>query len=151
MSTQSKSELTLEKYLPYRLSILSNLVSGMIARAYEDKFALSISEWRIIAVLGEYPRSSADDISKTTRTEKSIISRALQRLLKRRLIKREVSVTDRRRQHLTLTKNGMDIYQQVVPLSYEYEQKLLECFSEREQASFDKLVEKLYRHAEEIS
>ena len=123
----------------------------MIARAYEDKFALSISEWRIIAVLGEYPRSSADDISKTTRTEKSIISRALQRLLKRRLIKREVSVTDRRRQHLTLTKNGMDIYQQVVPLSYEYEQKLLECFSEREQASFDKLVEKLYRHAEEIS
>lgn len=151
MSTQRKSELTLEKYLPYRLSILSNLVSGMIARAYEDKFALSISEWRIIAVLGEYPRSSADDISKTTRTEKSIISRALQRLLKRRLIKREVSVTDRRRQHLTLTKNGMDIYQQVVPLSYEYEQKLLECFSEREQASFDKLVEKLYRHAEEIS
>lgn len=151
MSTQSKSELTLEKYLPYRLSILSNLVSGMIARAYEDKFALSISEWRIIAVLGEYPRSSADDISKTTRTEKSIISRALQRLLKRRLIKREVSVTDRRRQHLTLTKNGMDIYQQVVPLSYEYEQKLLECFSEREQASFDKLVEKLYCHAEEIS
>jgi len=151
MSSQSKSELTLEKYLPYRLSILSNLVSGMIARAYEDKFALSISEWRIIAVLGEYPRSSADDISKTTRTEKSIISRALQRLLKRRLIRREVSVTDRRRQHLTLTKNGMDIYQQVVPLSYEYEQKLLECFSEREQASFDKLVEKLYRHAEEIS
>jgi len=151
MSTQRKSELTLEKYLPYRLSILSNLVSGMIARAYEDKFALSISEWRIIAVLGEYPRSSADDISKTTRTEKSIISRALQRLLKRRLIKREVSVTDRRRQHLTLTKNGMDIYQQVVPLSYEYEQKLLECFSEREQASFDKLVEKLYRHAEDIS
>jgi len=45
MAKSKRSQLTLEKYLPYRLSILSNLVSGMIARAYKDKFALSVSEW----------------------------------------------------------------------------------------------------------
>ena len=151
MPTSSKAKLTLEDYLPYRLSILSNLVSGMIAHAYEDKFALSVNEWRIMAVLGEYPGSSADDIVKKTQTEKSIISRALQRLLKRRLVKRQVSSTDRRRQHLTLTKIGSDIYSQVVPLSYDYEKKLLDCFTKQEQDSFYKLIEKLHLHAEKIS
>ncbi len=150
MAKSKRSQLTLEKYLPYRLSILSNLVSGMIARAYKDKFALSVSEWRIMAVLGEYPGSSADEISKKTQTEKSIISRALQRLLKRRLVTRQVNNEDRRRQHLRLTKTGQDIYRQVVPISYDYEDRLLECFSERERASFDKLIDKLYKHADQI-
>ncbi len=150
MPKSKPSQLKLDEYLPYRLSILSNLVSGMIARAYQDKFALSITEWRIMAVLGEFPDSSADEISKTTRTEKSMISRALQRLLKRHLIERKVDNSDRRRQHLRLTKTGMDIYRQVVPLSYQYEQKLLEVLSRRERSDLSALVEKLTDHAQEI-
>ena len=74
--------LALERYLPYRLSILSNRVSGKIAQAYKDKFALSVNEWRIMAVLGEYPGASADEVSHKIQAEKSIVSRALQRLLK---------------------------------------------------------------------
>jgi len=51
---------------------------------------------------------------------------------------------------LRLTKTGQDIYRQVVPISYDYEDRLLECFSERERASFDKLIDKLYKHADQI-
>lgn len=143
--------LTLERYLPYRLSILSNKVSGMIAQAYQDKFALSVNEWRIMAVLGEYPGASADEVSVKIQAEKSIVSRALQRLLKRHLVLREVDNDDRRRQNLCLTKTGRDIYRQVVPVSYDYEEQLLKCFSDRERESFDKLIDKLYTHAELIS
>jgi len=98
--------LTLERFLPYRLSILSNRISGIIAQTYKNKFALSINEWRIMAVLGEYPGASADEVSVKVQTEKSIISRALQKLLKRQLVDREVDQTDRRRQNLKLTKTG---------------------------------------------
>ncbi len=150
MSTKRPSVLTLEKYLPYRLSVLSNRVSDMIAKAYKDKFALSVTEWRIMAVLGEYPGSSADEISRKTQTEKSIISRAMQRLLKRRLVTRQIDSEDRRRQRLRLTKTGQDIYRQVVPISYDYEERLLDCFTERERANFDKLIDKLYQHADKI-
>ena len=31
----------------------SNAVSGLIARAYEDRFALSVPQWRLICVLAE--------------------------------------------------------------------------------------------------
>ena len=150
MSKPATSTLKLERYLPYRLSILSNKVSGIIAAAYKDKFALSVSEWRIMAVLGEYPGASADEVSAKIQIEKSIVSRALQKLLKRHLVVREVDLNDRRRQNLSLSKTGSEIYQQIVPVSYAYEDRLLACLSKLERANLDKLVDKLYAHADKI-
>ncbi len=141
------SILALERFLPYRLSILSNRISGIIAETYKDKFALSITEWRIMAVLGEYPGASADEVSIKIQIEKSIISRALQKLLKRHLVLREVDENDRRRQNLKLTKTGEDVYRQIVPVSYDYEDRLLECFSTKERETFDALIDRLYKHA----
>lgn len=142
--------LTLERYLPYRLSILSNRISGIISETYKDKFALSIVEWRIMAVLGEYPGASADEASMKIQIEKSIVSRALQKLLKRHLVVREVDQNDRRRQNLSLTKTGADVYRQIVPVAYDYEEGLLACFNEKERATFDGLIDRLYEHAETV-
>ena len=150
MSKKHNEILTLERYLPYRLSILSNKVSGIIGSAYRDKFALAVNEWRVMAVLGEYPEITADEISAKIQTEKSIVSRVLQRLLKRHLVIREVDDNDRRRQKLSLTKTGREIYSQVVPLSYDYEEQLLECFTARERKNFNQLIDKLYQHTEKI-
>ncbi len=144
------SVLTLEQYLPYRLSILSNRVSSIIAQAYKDKFGLSITEWRIMAVLGEYPGASADEVSSKTQIEKSIISRAVQKLLSRHLIDREVDEDDRRRQNLKLTPIGEDVYGQIVPVSYAYEDSLLSCLSKKEAEQLDAIMIKLYAHAESL-
>lgn len=151
MTSKKSSILKLERFLPYRISTLSNRISAIIAETYKDKFALSVTEWRIMAVLGEYPEASADEVSVKTQIEKSIISRALQKLLKRHLVLREVDEADRRRQNLRLTNTGQDVYTQIVPVSYDYEQTLLECFSLKEQQQFDALVDRLYQHAETIT
>ncbi len=149
-SAQHPAVLTLERFLPYRLSILSNRISGVIAETYKDKFALSITEWRIMAVLGEYPGASADEVSLKVQIEKSMISRALQKLLARHLVSRELDESDRRRQNLSLTKTGLEIYQQIVPVSYDYENLLQECFSKEERDIFDSLIDRLYEHAQSI-
>ncbi len=141
--------LTLEQFLPYRLSILSNRVSSIIAQTYKDKFGLSITEWRIMAVLGEYPGASADEVSAKTQIEKSLISRALKKLLERNLVTRSVDEKDRRRQNLMLSSIGMDVYRQIVPVSLDYEKQLLECFSAAERKQFDEMIDRLYRHAEQ--
>jgi len=150
MSKKRPSILTLERYLPYRLAILSNRISGMIAETYKDKFALTVTEWRIMAVLGEYPGASADEVSIKIQIEKSIVSRSLQKLLKRHLVKREVDKADRRRQNLTLTKTGQDVYRQIIPVSYDYEDQLLKCFNKEERAVFDGFIDRLYAHADTI-
>ena len=150
MKKQSSPRLTLERFAPYRLSILSNQVSSNIAAAYRDKFALSVTEWRIMAVLGEYPGVSGEEVSLKTQIEKSILSRAIQKLLKRNLIERSTDQADRRRQILTLSELGEDIYNQIVPLSLDYEKKLLACFNAKEQALFSSLIDRLYQHAKSV-
>ena len=45
--------LQLDGYLPYRLSVASNAVSGLIARAYEDRFGLSVPQCGCSVVLAE--------------------------------------------------------------------------------------------------
>ena len=142
--------LKLENFLPYKLSVVSNNISRIIAETYKNKFALSVTEWRIMAVLGELPGSSADEVSLRTQVEKSLISRALQKLLKRELVARQVDETDRRRQNLTLTDAGKDIYNEIVPVSYEYESELVECFSDEEREQLDVLLNKLNAHAKEV-
>ena len=150
MTKLKSSILNLERFLPYRISILSNHLSAIIAQTYKNKFALSITEWRIMAVLGEYAGSSAEEVSIKTQVEKSIVSRSLSKLLKRSLVSRTVDENDRRRQNLTLTATGEDIYNQIVPVSYAYEDRLLECFNQQERAIFDGLIDRLYQHASMI-
>ena len=43
--------LKLDAFLPYRLSVASNRVSGTIAGAYQARFGLRIPEWRLLTVL----------------------------------------------------------------------------------------------------
>jgi|TARA_B110000967_G_C18836923_1_gene537256 DNA-binding MarR family transcriptional regulator len=143
--------LTLERYLPYRLSILSNRVSSMIAETYSDKFALSVTEWRIMAVLGEYPDVSADEVSSKTQIEKSILSRAINKLLSRHLVAREFDPSDKRRSMLNLTETGLSVYEEIVPVAYEMETELLACFNKEEQEQLSKLVDRLYDHAGKLA
>ncbi len=53
MPNKSTERLLLQEYLPYRLSIAANAVSRLIARAYEDRFGLTIPQWRLMAILGD--------------------------------------------------------------------------------------------------
>lgn len=136
--------------MPYRLSIVSNKVSSIVAQTYKDKFALSITEWRIMAVLGEYPGASADEISVKTQIEKSLISRAISNLLKRKLVERNTAKDDKRRSEVALSKTGYEVYAEVVPMSLEYEQALLNCLSNKEQAQLSEMIDRLYDHAQTL-
>ena len=147
-SLQPHKILQLERYLPYRLSILSNRISALISEIYSDKFALSITEWRIMAVLGEYPDVSADEVSLKTQIEKSILSRAINKLVQRKLLQREFDPLDRRRSMLRLTATGLSVYDEVVPVSYDYEKALVSCLTDAEREQFSEFIDRLYQHAE---
>ena len=147
-SLQPHKILQLERYLPYRLSILSNRISALISEIYSDKFALSIIEWRIMAVLGEYPDVSADEVSLKTQIEKSILSRAINKLVQRKLLQREFDPLDRRRSMLRLTATGLSVYDEVVPVSYDYEKALVSRFTDAEREQFSEFIDRLYQHAE---
>src|SRR5688500_7671037 len=73
--------LALARFLPYRLSVRSNRISPAISGIYVDRFGLSITEWRVIAVLGRFPGLSANEVADRTAMDKVAVSRAVARLI----------------------------------------------------------------------
>src|SRR5438552_936344 len=88
--------LELEQFLPYRLSVLSNRVSGAIAQVYSERFDLGVTEWRVMAVLGRYPGLSASEVAQRTAMDKVAVSRAVAGLVEAGRVERETHDDDRR-------------------------------------------------------
>lgn len=143
--------LRLEAFLPYRLSLLSNTISGVIAETYKSKFGLSMPEWRIMMILAEYPESSADDICHRTGIEKSVVSRSLARLLERQLVTRRTGERDRRRSILNLSETGLTVYDEVMPVARDYEKRLLKGLSQEQRRMLDELLTSLQARADELT
>ncbi|MDQ3228565.1 MAG: MarR family winged helix-turn-helix transcriptional regulator [Pseudomonadota bacterium] len=135
--------LELERFLPYRLSVLSNRISQTIASAYAERFGIGVTEWRVIAVLGRYPALSANEVAERTAMDKVAVSRAVSRLLERGLLQRDTHDDDRRRSVLELSDAGYGVYDEVVPLALGYEQHLLSPLDVNERATLDVLLSKL--------
>ena len=142
MSKQNPT-LDLKKFLPYQLSVVTNRISASFARLYSEKFNLSISEWRVMAVLGQQPGLSADEVCSETEMDKVPVSRAVSKLLDKRLLQRNFSGRDRRRSILCLSEAGYGMYAQIVPLALAYEAELKAALTEQELAQLEILLNKL--------
>jgi len=143
-------KLRLEKFLPYRLSVLSNTVSSAIAAAYFAHFGLSIPEWRVMAVLAANPGLSAAEVTARTAMDKVAVSRAVAALLVAGRLRRTTVPADRRRTHLRLTKTGARVYSQVVPVALEYERHLVTSLSKRDRDTLDRILRVLLGRAVEL-
>ena len=140
-------ELILEEFLPYRLSILSNTVSGSIASTYEKRFGLGIPEWRVIAVLGRFPGISAVEVAERTLMDKVAVSRAVTKLIKHGRIDREFADADRRRSILNLSEEGRRVHDEIAPLALKFEADLLHGLSEEEIRTLNVVMERLMARA----
>lgn len=137
--------LRLDDFLPYRLSIASNLVSGHIASAYEQLFGLSIPEWRLVAIVAEEGRIAQSAICERSRMDKVTVSRAAIALADRGLVARVPHDGDRRSHLLMLTGAGEELYAQVAPKALELEARLFAEFSEEELAGFTAMLRRMER------
>jgi len=143
-------KLHLERFLPYRLSVLSNTVSSAIAAAYFMNFGLSIPEWRVMAVLAANPGLSAAEVTARTAMDKVAVSRAVNSLISAGRLHRTTAPKDRRRTHLALTSAGARVYARVVPMALQYERNLVAPLSARDLATLDRLVRVLLGRAVEL-
>jgi DNA-binding MarR family transcriptional regulator len=137
--------IDLERFVPFRLNRLAAEVSRALARVYGERFGIDIPEWRVIATLGDRGRARAQDIAVSTRMHKSMVSRAVARLTDLGWVTRSASATDRREAPLQLTATGREIYQQLVPIVLDYQERLLAALTASERLMFERLLTKLER------
>lgn len=135
--------LELDRFLPYRLSVLSNTLSGAIAAHYRDRFDLSMAEWRVIAVLGGAPGLTGAAITLRTAMDKVAVSRAVARLTQAGHVVARPVPGDRRQQSLTLTPRGAAIYREVTPWALDYERAVLAHLTPEARRALDEALASL--------
>jgi len=139
----------LERFLPYRLSLLTNTVSQGIAARYRDEFGISVTEWRILAVLGRFPGLTASEVVARTAMDKVAIHRGVKALLEKRYLERRTDETDRRRRALHITRpKGQGVIENIIPRAREFERDLLNALTREEAAILQDILDKLQRTAE---
>lgn len=125
LAAAGEAELKLDAYLPYRLSVASNAISGLIARAYQERFGLTAPQWRVICVLAEDGGLTQAQIVMRTVMDKVTVSRAAQGLLRRALVDRADHQADGRSHVLTLSEEGRKLHGEIAPLALAYEAALI--------------------------
>lgn len=142
--------LQLEHFLPYRLSLLSNLASRAIAMHYQETHGLTTTQWRIIAVLRQFAGLTASELVERTAMDKVAIHRAVRGLMEKGLVRRREASDDRRRLRLSLSDAGIFLHSQVAPKAIQFEAELLACLNQDEQAQLEKILDKLTGRAEQL-
>lgn len=136
----------LDTFLPYRLSVTANRISRAFARAYAERFGLTIPEWRVMAVLGTGGPLPAAAIVERTAMDKVKVSRAVAALEAKALVLRRPHPEDRRSALLELAPAGRRVFEQIVPLARALEAELTAVLGPEDRALLAALLGRLDAH-----
>jgi DNA-binding MarR family transcriptional regulator len=144
-------EFLLEEFLPYRLSLLSNTVSEGISETYRKQYGLSVTEWRVVAILGRFPGLTASEVMDRGAMDKVPVSRAVNKLQEKNLVDRSPHSEDRRRLPLELTRAGKKMFREIVPKALAYENTLLSALSASDQKTLNRIIASLQGAADQLN
>ena len=147
MPSRGGDRLRLQDFLPHRLSVAANAVSGRSARACEHQFGLKNAPWRLLAVLADEGSLTPQMLCGRTAMDKVTVMRAAQGSLRRRLVRRLANPDDGRSHRLRISTDGRRLYHRIVPLARSYEAQLLAGIDGREIARLHRLLRRIEQAA----
>jgi DNA-binding MarR family transcriptional regulator len=137
------ARLNLEHFLPYRLSVLTNRVSQVLAREYHGRFGVTVHEWRVMAVLGRYQPLSATGVGERTSMGKVKVSRAVASMVEKGLLVRQHRPSDHRVLELCLSPAGRRMHAEIAKLALERERELTSVLRAEEHVLLFELLDRL--------
>jgi len=144
------SGLELVDFFPYQVRIFYRAVTNAMAQVYGPMYNLSISEWRVMAVLSPNHTLSASEIVKRSSMTKVNVSRATISMQKRGLLKRDIDGNDKRYAALRLTERGTQVFKDLRPYISELENDLFTGLTAQETQLLVSLMEKVRSNAEKF-
>ncbi|SDQ23486.1 MarR family transcriptional regulator [Pseudovibrio sp. Tun.PSC04-5.I4] len=149
-NTTERDDFQLGTFFPYKVRVFGTAVSAAVSSVYRERYGLSVSEWRTMAILGRNHALSASEIVERSSMDKVNVSRAVQSLRKKEFLRRDIDGEDRRKSVLRLTAEGLRIFKDVVPLVRDVETALTANLSAQEQDVLLALMEKVQHNAEAL-
>jgi len=112
-SMAGEKKIPLEHWLSYRFGLVAARVGAVMAERYVAPHDLPMPAWRSLAVIARYGPISAGELGAKTSSDPYRVVRAIDLLVKRGFITRELDPGDRRRARLELTAEGRAVYEEI--------------------------------------
>jgi DNA-binding MarR family transcriptional regulator len=132
----------------FRMSLWSGFYTMPVFAQIQRRWGLLRDENNILFCLAHYGPLTATSICLVLGRPKNSISRAVERLLERDLIRSVPVATDRRHWLLTLQSAGRDLVEQSTTLFRQRQEHMLRALSPTERVALDLILSKLMADAE---
>lgn len=116
-----------EGYLPALLAQASHLISGEFHRIVTGK-GMTVSEWRVLASLAGGEEKSIGELARMSVMKQPTLTRVLDRMESRGLVRRIAHGSDRRITLVAITPTGSRQVADLIELANEHERRVLEPF-----------------------
>jgi DNA-binding MarR family transcriptional regulator len=107
---------------------------------------VTVPQWRILAVLHERPGCTMNALADLTTVDRTTLTRALDRMVRGRLVARRGDAQDRRSVRLYLTAAGNDAFRRVLPRVIAQNERAVQGFSADELATFRAQLHRMVRN-----
>ncbi|MCW5692520.1 MAG: MarR family transcriptional regulator [Pseudolabrys sp.] len=147
----SGAALTLDGFLPHRLSICAQSVAMALAKIHADRHQIGAPEWRVLVVLAEGGSMTAKAIGQRSQMHKTKVSRAVAVLERRDLVVRRSNSADLREAFLSLTPAGRSLYEELAPGALEFADRLIAAVEPADREALHRILERLTQISTEIA
>lgn len=135
----------MQSSIPYLIARAGVRIGQAFTRELR-KFDLTLTEWRVCSTLHHVPHQRLSEVALNTSTEASTLSRIVDGLMQRGLLLRDRSNDDARALALSLTQQGVDMTQRVIPIAQLYERVSLNGFSADQVEQLRQMLRLLYNN-----
>lgn len=143
MKKPKVASIPLEHWIGYRFSLISSRLGDYVARMYISHHDLTMPAWRSLAVIARYQPLTAKQLGALTSSDAFKVARAIELLVRRGLIHRDVDEADRRRANLRLTAEGRKVYRSIETFTVSVETELTATLTASERKVLGQVLDKL--------
>ncbi len=142
--------LHIEDFIAFRVSMLAHLIGSIVGLTYGRGFGVSLRQWRVLALVGQYGSITAQEVARRTPLDKSQVSRAADELMAHGFLSGKEVPGDRRRTQLVLTASGRRLHAKLLALGRERNARFAGVLTDAESAVFERALAKLSSEARQI-
>ncbi len=127
----------------FKLVRVVNLTARPFNEGIGRQHGLSLSDWRVMTVVGCHPGTTASEVCARTGMDKMSVSRAIAALARKRRVARRPDPSDGRRTLLELSSSGQRLFEQIATGARVREQQLFGRISSQDQTRLGEMLDRL--------
>lgn len=143
MDSDAHAPKGVEGFLTYRFVRVQHKLNAQAGRILKRVAGISLSEWRVLALIGDRDGTSNSEIIARSTMDKGLVSRTLQALQKAGLVQSRTASEDERVHVHSLTDEGRRLFERTLPQMERRQRLIRSAFTREELAALDSALARL--------